>query len=112
MSGNYGASLRRARVQAGLSQAQLAEKVGVDRAHVARIETGSIRLPNESLREKIALALGGEPEPVGESPLTGSRARLSDTVRDLTEEQAEALLRVVDLLVRKNRANRGGVGDA
>ncbi len=50
MRGNYGASLRRARVQAGLSQRQLAEKLGVDRVHVVRIETGSIKMPKEDLR--------------------------------------------------------------
>ncbi len=105
MRGNYGASLRRARVQAGLSQRQLAEKLGVDRVHVVRIETGSIKMPKEDLREKIAAVLGSDPEPVGEAPLTGAKARLTDAIRDLTDEEAEGVLRVVDLLVRKNRAN-------
>ncbi len=56
-------------------------------------------------REKIAAVLGGDPEPVGEAPLMGAKARLTDAIRDLTDEEAEGVLRVVDLLVRKNRAN-------
>ena len=106
--GNYGASLRRARTQAGLSQRQLGELVGVERSHIAMIESGSIKLPNDCLRKKIALALGGEPEPVGEAPLSGHRARLTEAVRDLSEEEAESVLKVVDLLTRKGRGTAGG----
>ncbi|MDP9354673.1 MAG: helix-turn-helix domain-containing protein [Chloroflexota bacterium] len=107
MEGNYGVALRRARTQAGLSQRQLAEQVGVERSHISLIEGGQIKLPNPALRRKIALALGGEPEPVGEAPLSGSRARLADAIRDLNEEEAAQILGLVDLLTRHGRGTDG-----
>ncbi len=79
--------------------------VGVERGHIAMIESGAIKEPRPELREKLALALGGEPEPVGDVPLTGARARLVGAVQDLTEEEAEVLLRVADLLLRKGRGS-------
>ncbi len=106
MSGNYGASLRRARTNAGLTQRQLAEQVGINRSHIALLEGGQIREPRAELRHKIALALGGEPEPVEGAPLTGARARLAEAARGLTEEEAAAVLGVVHLLIRKGQAGQ------
>lgn len=102
----YGTALRRARLQAGLSQGALGNAVGVDRAHIARIESGSIRIPQPELRQKIAAALGGEPEdlePIGE---TGPRADLLRTTASLSDQEAETVLAIIEAL-QQHRWGRG-----
>ncbi len=102
--GSYGQAVRRQRMLLRISQKTLGDAVDVDRAHIAMIESGAIQLPALELRRKIAAALGVTEKdllrfrPVGEAPLTGAKAQLTDAIRDLTDEEAEGVLRVVDLL--------------
>lgn len=57
----FGANVRKARVAAGLSQEQLADRAGLDRTYVSGIERGrrNVALLNIS---RLALALATEPE--------------------------------------------------
>lgn len=52
-----GYQITRLRIQHGMTQAQLAEMVGVQEATIARLESGS-RIPSLSLLRRIAAALG------------------------------------------------------
>lgn len=53
-------TLARLRLEAGLSQAQLATRVGTSQSHVARIELGQVD-PGTDLIARIAAALGASP---------------------------------------------------
>ena len=55
------AAYRKARLQAHISQENLALKVGVSRRHMIRIENGEHR-PAPDLRDRIAAALGVAPD--------------------------------------------------
>lgn len=70
----FGANVRRYRLAADLSQAALAERMGVDRAHVSAIERG---LQNATLITvfQTAQALGVRPAALLEE--MAARARLS-----------------------------------
>ena len=124
-----GELMARRRAVLGMSQQALADAIGTSRSYVSQIESGNRQWP-VSLVGKIATALqvsvddlyaahaearwrrdaAGELSylPVGEAPLSGHRARLAEAVRDLSEEEAESVLKVVDLLTRKGRGTAGG----
>lgn len=53
-----GAKIRERRLELGVSQTKLAEKVGVSRMHIIRLETGTCENPTRVLMLKIANALG------------------------------------------------------
>lgn len=53
----YGKRLRRARAAAGLTQAELAKRLGVKQSHIARFEIDG-RRPSLESAERIASALG------------------------------------------------------
>lgn len=56
---SVGENIRRMRAANGLSQAELAQKVGVAQSMVAMIERGS-RMPTITLANELAVALGGK----------------------------------------------------
>lgn len=60
---NKSGTLAHLRLQAGLSQSQLAIKVGTSQPHIARIEAG-INDPSTSMIKKISIALNIKPEQV------------------------------------------------
>ncbi len=97
---NYGAALRRARVKVGLSQRQLGDAVGIRRTHIAMLENGQIKEPRADLRQKIAAALGGEPEPITPIEATGPRADLLQAVASLTDAEATTVLAIIEALQR------------
>ena len=56
---SVGENISRMRAASGLSQAELAEKVGVAQSMVAQIERGS-KMPTVTLANALAQALGGK----------------------------------------------------
>lgn len=58
----FGLKVRVARLRAGLTQAELAERVGVDRGTIGRLETGRTREPHGDLIRRIAEVLGVKAE--------------------------------------------------
>jgi transcriptional regulator with XRE-family HTH domain len=58
MANGFGPAIRRRREALGLNQTELAERAGVQRAHLSEVERGKIALPNADFRRKIAEALG------------------------------------------------------
>lgn len=53
----FGVALKRARIARGISQEGLAERAGIGRSHVNRIETGAIYRPETETIERLAVAL-------------------------------------------------------
>ncbi|WP_188612880.1 helix-turn-helix domain-containing protein [Chelatococcus reniformis] len=56
----FGANLRRYRIAAGISQEAVAERMGVDRAHVSSMERGQQNVTLITLWH-VALAVGARP---------------------------------------------------
>src|SRR5437868_14890753 len=73
-------NLREARIRAGLSQGELAEKVGVTQATISNWELGKGKPPDQkAIILKTVLDLGDSPVPSGESSLLATwltKARL------------------------------------
>ena len=57
-----GETIRRSRLAAGLSMAELARRTGTDRSTILRIETGELSEPSPRRLQRIASALGDEAE--------------------------------------------------
>lgn len=53
----FGIALRRARVTAKLSQAELGDRAGLGRTYINKIETGAIYRPEDANIERLAAAL-------------------------------------------------------
>src|SRR5262249_40047098 len=96
-----GARIRAARKTAGLTQAELAETVGVEPESINRIENAKLSPARETL-QKIASALGAKlgalledttPLQVAKPALTPARRRLLRLVDGLDEDQIEVLVR-------------------
>lgn len=54
----FGIALRRARLTAKLSQAELGERAGLGRTYINKIETGAVYRPEDANIERLAAALG------------------------------------------------------
>lgn len=97
------------------TQQKLADLVGVDRSHIAKIENGTIALPQPDLRRRLSEVLGlsekhflvaagvlsEEPE---EYDATPEEQRLRAFMRDLPPEDRWLLLELADLMRRRHRA--------
>jgi repressor LexA len=57
MAVNWGLEIKELRETAGLTQAELAVRSGLTRAHISRIEIGYIQDPKEDVLQKLAAAL-------------------------------------------------------
>ena len=58
MNGNFGTYLREKRSSAGLTQKQLAKKVGVSTTYINQLETKKVNAPTREMCQKLAPALG------------------------------------------------------
>ena len=60
-SGSFGETIRKLRKERGLTQAELAEVIGVDESYVSKIETGRLTYtPSEETLRLMAHALGAD----------------------------------------------------
>lgn len=84
-----GEDIRRLRVEAGVSLAQLAEVVGVHRSHIARIEANQVR-PSLEVLTAIGVALGAD---LGVRYFPGAGPRLHDRFQ---AAMLETVLRSLD----------------
>lgn len=76
MADGFGPAIKKRRDALGLTQTELADRAGVERAHLSQVERGRITLPNADFRRRIAGALGM------------SHAALLVAAGELTEEEA------------------------
>lgn len=99
------------------TQQQLADQVGVDRTHIAKIESGAIVLPQPELRRRLADVLGVSERDflvaagvLAEEPTTYRADDASDEYRlrhlmlDLSSEDRSLLVEFAALLQRRRRA--------
>jgi transcriptional regulator with XRE-family HTH domain len=71
----FGGTLKRLRSEAGLSQKELADKVGLTREHIARLETNDDVKPLWETVQNLAAALGVDCTAFQDAPATGRRIR-------------------------------------
>jgi transcriptional regulator with XRE-family HTH domain len=92
-----GTLIREARLRAGLSQVELAQRSGKDRAQLARWERDVVQPSFETLRELVR-ACGFDLEmnlvPYEQDP--GKDARLNKTLRRSPQERLQAMLKARD----------------
>jgi len=97
---NIGKNIQGARINQGLTQAKLAEKVGFSVNHISRIETGTGTMSLDSL---IAISNALETTPdyllMGEYNITPDRAALilGEKFKGLTQDEIAYILRAADL---------------
>jgi transcriptional regulator with XRE-family HTH domain len=114
-----GERIRQLRKEAGLSQAELAEKIGADPGRVSRYEAGRITPSAEALvrlAEMLNISIDHLlVDGIPRRPLHAAQDALGDrlaAVAELPADDLAALLSVIDGLVAKNRlkALAGGLG--
>lgn len=99
--------LREARLRAGLTQRELAERTGTTQPAVSRWETGRVRPSLETLRTLIQ-ACGLELRLVLTEPVEDTGALLESTLALSPEQRFEQLVRSVRFI----RAGRAAMADA
>jgi transcriptional regulator with XRE-family HTH domain len=57
---SFGERLRELRKSTGMSQREVADKVGIDFTYLSKIESGTMLPPSEKVIRKLADALGGD----------------------------------------------------
>jgi len=104
---SFGDHLRELRKAKGLSQKELADKVGIDFTYLSKIETRNAAPPGEETLRKLAAALGTDaedlifkagkvPKDIGEVVTKSAAATMlmrGMKDKEFTEEQLEACLR-------------------
>lgn len=106
----FGRRLRELRLECGLSQADLAERVDVTPEYVSRIERGLVG-PSMDAVSRLALALGvepkalfdfGPPRPQADPTLT----RLRDLLQQSNSDDRRLLLRLAETVVRYRKGKK------
>jgi transcriptional regulator with XRE-family HTH domain len=89
-----GTLIREARLRAGLSQVELAQRSGKDRAQLARWERDVVQPSFETLRELMrACGFDLETKLVPYEPDTAQDAQLQKTLRRSPQERLQAMLK-------------------
>ena len=113
------------RLQLGLNQGQLAERAGINRAHLSQIESGKITRPSPDMRRRIALGLRlphidmmvpagelhaeelpGGVSPVVDFPENSPAARVVDIMRTLPDEYIRWILGTAEFAEKEARGER------
>ena len=85
-----GKRIREYRLKHGLTQFQLAEKLGIDDKHLSRIELGK-NMPQDTVIANLAEVFGIEPKNLFEfsylKPSSEVRKELTDMIDNLNDEQ-------------------------
>ena len=85
MSNSFGSALRERRQQAGLSQQQLASRVGLDVSYISKVENGRMGSPAADTIVEICHTLDIEPE-----PLLGLTGKLPSRVHEFAGSSTAA----------------------
>ncbi|WP_323785756.1 helix-turn-helix transcriptional regulator [Thalassovita sp.] len=90
------------RAAAGLTQAELAEKIGISRAYLAQIESGVRKLTTEN-QSNIALGLGVAPTELVDfdAPDKAEEGLLVEAFRSMNKEQRAAWLDIARITLGK-----------
>ena len=111
---NVGELIKSSRLEKGMTQEELAEKVGVKKSAVAKWENGRVSEIKRSNLKNLADALGLDPnqllgdndssrfveeKPVKNDGLTENHRKLIDFAEQLSEDQAEKVLRLMQSIL-------------
>ena len=109
---NVGDLIKKTRIEKGLTQEMLAEKVGVKKSAVAKWENGRVSEIKRSNLKNLADALGLNPnelfgehvtkKPTIDDGLTESQRKLIDFAKTVPEDKAEMILRVIQSIVESD----------
>ena len=103
---NVGYLIKKARTEKGMTQEELAEKVGVKKSAVAKWENGRVSEIKRTNLKNLADVLGLNPnqllgdtesyeKPANDDGLTESQLALIDFAKTLSEEQADKVLQLM-----------------
>ena len=107
---DVGYLIKKARMEKGMTQEELAEKVGVKKSAVAKWENGRVSEIKRTNLKNLADALGLDPnqllgdeeynkKPVIEDGLTESQRKLIAFAQTVPEDKAEMILKVIQSIV-------------
>ena len=109
---NVGDLIKKTRMEKGLTQEMLAEKVGVKKSAVAKWENGRVSEIKRSNLKNLADALGLNPnelldehetkQPTIDDGLTEAQMKLIDFAKTVPEDKAEMILRVIQSLLQSD----------
>ena len=100
---SFGARLRELRKRAGLSQRELARRVGIDFTYLSKIESGAMPPPSEKILSRLADALN-----VGREELQIIAGKLPDDIAErLMDSETIKRLRSMGNKVKESNINRG-----
>jgi len=95
-----GERIKKARIAKGLTQKELADKVGVQNAAIYKYESGRVVNLKQDMIKKLSDALGVKPSYlIGIDEETGNsekRRKLMAAVKYMSDEQVEALLLLIN----------------
>lgn len=107
---DVGYLIKKARTERGMTQEELAEKVGVKKSAVAKWENGRVSEIKRTNLKNLADALGLDPnqllgdaefskKSVNEDGLTESQRKLIAFAKTVPEDKAEMILKVIQSIV-------------
>lgn len=115
---NVGELIKQTRLQRGMTQEELADKVGVQKSAIAKWENGRVSEIKRSNLKNLADALGLAPTQLLGNDLTGmyeikepaialdgfteNQRKLIDFVQTVPEDKAEMILRVIQSIVESD----------
>lgn len=99
-----GQRIKEARLAAGLTQTELADKIGVKHPAIHKYESGAITNLKRDTIGALAAALNVKPswlmcmdeeKPIPEDELSAVKTELIELVKSLSEEECQAVLRIL-----------------
>lgn len=107
----FSENLRAARIKAGLSKSELAQKAGLARPSLESLENGQVRAPSSRAAIRLAEALGTTVEAlIGESafqtrPSSKERKRQED-IAELAGEDPKAFITAYSAVMKARKSSR------
>ena len=97
----FGSILKQYRKEAGFTQAEMAEKLGISEKYVSRVETGIGGISKETLAKYMNI-LGISPNTIYknfiDNPKVKAEIELSETISELSTEKLEMILQIAKML--------------
>jgi transcriptional regulator with XRE-family HTH domain len=81
---SFGETIKRHRRDLGLTQRQVAEKLGIDVTYLSKLENGRGEAPSEKLARELATELRADPE-----ELLALAGRVPTEIRELAQDDVE-----------------------